>query len=271
MGGACLVLAFGVLIWGHAKSREPESEEPKLAPKAPNVEIPNVPVYYSNNKRIRIKYQCNEVGRSGVSRVDLWSTRDGKQWREEGYNKLDRGDVIFQAQEDGRYGLTVIATSGAKINPKSPQAGDYPQRWVEIDTVPPQVQLFQPILGMDAKGGKVMFRWSATDKNFGPEPISLYYSESRDGPWKVIIDAHANRGEYVWYFPKDAPLRVYFQIKAIDRAGNKSVCKTDQPLVLDPAEPRAIVTGIEPALDETSKPPDDFPVKLPPPPAQPPK
>ncbi|HEV3144192.1 MAG TPA: hypothetical protein VGZ47_09935, partial [Gemmataceae bacterium] len=137
--------------------------------------------------------------------------------------------------------------------PKSPQTGDYPQQWVEIDTVPPQVRLAQPVLGNDANGGKVVLRWSATDKNFDHEPISLYYSESQDGPWKAITEKHANRGEYVWYFPKDAPLRVYFQIKAVDRAGNTSICKTEQPLVLDPAEPRAVITGVEPVAEEKPK------------------
>jgi hypothetical protein len=202
-----------------------------------------IPVTYTNKNRIRVNFDCTDVGPSGA-KVTLFSTRDGVHWDIQGYDDTNSGYISFEAKEDGRYGFYVHAISRATCN-KPPNPGDGPQWWAVIDTTPPDVKLYEPSLGRGAQAGNVVLSWSASDKNLADKPISLDFSESLDGPWTPIAHNIANSGKLVWQYPKNVPVRVYFRISAIDRANNQAICHTVTPFVIDPAEPKAVITGID--------------------------
>jgi len=236
------VLILLVSSLGDAGPREPSTEEPPVAPE--------VPLTYSSSKRIQINYEIKDVGPSGVKEVQLHWTHDGKQWTFHSMqNKAGAGNFVFLATEEGKHGFRVVVVSGAGIAAPLPKSGDAPLQWVEIDVTPPHLELYLPMLGRGPDAGSLTLRWSANDKNLAVRPISLYYSDKPGGPWQPIAENIANEGSYIWKYPKDAPLRVYFRVKAVDRAGNVASCEGPM-LVLDTAEPRAIITGVAPMREK---------------------
>jgi hypothetical protein len=163
--------------------------------------------------------------------------------------------------EEGRHGFTLVVRSGAGVGRRPPQAGDPPQVWVEVDETPPWVELYAPEVGRDLRGAKLTLRWKATDQNLAARPIGLEYAERAEGPWIRIAAGLENTGRYVWRLPPDAPARLWLRIRAADRAGNVGVAQTHRPVVVDPAQPEAIILGAEPAAvrdkDRKERPPDD--------------
>jgi hypothetical protein len=238
----CLMLFLAFSISGDERPNGPNAtEEPQLAPK--------MPLVYSNSKRIRIKYEVKDVGPSGIASVQLFYTRDGKNWSMDSQNKDGKEPFIFETFDEGRYGFIVVVTSGAGLSGKTPQSGDVPQYWVEVDTTPPEIKLYQTVLGTGAEAGTLNLRWSASDKNLEDQPISLYYAAKPDGPWQPIAENLTNTGFYSWKIPPDAPWRVHVRLKAVDRAGNTAYCESPQPFVLDSSALRGVIVGVEPVAD----------------------
>jgi hypothetical protein len=89
-----------------------------------------------------------------------------------------------------------------------------------------------------------------------PNPVSLEWSETQEGPWKSITNGPiANSGAYVWRLPGQMPVRVFLRIRARDLAGNIGEARTAAPQLVDVARPEGRLTGIvstrvqEPAAD----------------------
>ena len=61
------------------------------------------------------------------------------------------------------------------IGEQPPKVGDAPQVWVEVDTTKPIVQLKGVEVGRGQDTGNLTINWSASDKNFSRQPISLSY------------------------------------------------------------------------------------------------
>jgi hypothetical protein len=158
--------------------------------------------------------------------------------------------LVFTAPEEGRYGFTVVVKGGSGMSGERPRAGQPPQHWVEVDVTPPTVKLFQLDLGVDDKAVKVTLRWSATDKNLTPRPITLSYAERPEGPWHSIAEKLENTGRYVWEAAPEVPLRAYLRIQVTDRAGNVATAATTAPILLDASRPRGFIRGVEPVPDK---------------------
>ena len=88
--------------------------------------------------------------------------------------------------------------------------------------------------------------WTATDKNLGPQPITLSYAEYADGPWTPIAAKVENTGRYVWQVPKTAFPRFLIRVEAMDLAGNVGAAQTPEPISLDLAQPVVSILAIEP-------------------------
>ena len=87
-------------------------------------------------------------------------------------------------------------------------------------------------------------RWTASDKNLGAEPVSLYYRVRPDGPWQAIARNIKNESLYRWTFPRDQGSQFFVKIEVADLAGNTAHAETPNAIVLDITEPRASVVGI---------------------------
>jgi hypothetical protein len=202
----------------------------------------------ANRKLIRsthaaIDYRIDQVGPSGVGKVEVYITHDhGNTWRRLGEDIDRQSPAEIDLPGEGVFGVRLAITNGNGFGGTPPARGDAPHCWVEVDSTPPFVQLrpSEPIPG----GGALEIRWSASDPNLGSEPVSLYYRTNNDAPWLAIAKGIKNDGSFRWTFPRDAGSQFYFKVEVTDLAGNVAVSESQTPVLLDMTEPRASVIGI---------------------------
>ncbi len=207
------------------------------------------PTRMVNSKRITLNYDLVDVGVSGVSGVELWCTRDAHSWK--------RGEIVAQTnhsfsvevKEEGLHGYTLLARNGSGAGKDAPSVGEQPQVWVMVDYTKPSVQITSVEVAHGGKTPTVQVHWTAKDKNLGPRPITLSYSELSGGPWTTISAGIENSGQYEWQPPATAPHRLFLRVEAADMAGNVATVQTANALRLDMA-----VTVAPPAADVMHKP-----------------
>lgn len=237
---------------------------------APAVEVTRAQAI--NYPRFDLGFDLEQRGPSGISRVDLWVTRnDGKEWHKWSQHDGKGGavrvalDVKENAQLEGHYGFRLVPVSGAGLSEREPAAGDAPDMRVVLDVTPPQIDLYAPVSDPNALDTLVI-QWKATDRNFGDDPITLEWSDSPTGPWKPVATTGgdpvvqatamnapvakrlANTGQYAWRVPVGVPARVYLKATARDAAGNVKEVVTREPILVDLTKPRAKINGIVPPV-----------------------
>lgn len=218
---------------------------------------------------LRFDLQYNlENGPSGVSRIDLYVTRDdGRTWtrwsqhdgRESPLKILL--DTKFNQQPEGDYGFHLVPVSGAGLSDPPPTSGTAPEMRVHVDVTQPLIRVLEPTAD-PARRDALLLRWSATDRNFGREPIAIDWSEQPTGPWKPVTGSDsivpvtggqtiptgyrvANTGSYSWQIPYGMTAhKVYFRYTAWDLAGNRTAVVTRDAFLVDLTKPRAKIQGI---------------------------
>jgi hypothetical protein len=196
-----------------------------------------------NTTRASLDYRIDQVGPSGVGKVEVWLTADqGHSWQRLCEDKNRHSPTEFDLPGDGVFGVRVVVTNGNGFGGRPPVAGDQPHCWIEVDTVPPSLQLrdLEPI----TNGGSIDIRWTASDKNLGSEPVNLFYATRKEGPWQPLAMHLKNDGHYLWNFPRDGAGQFFLRGEVTDLAGNVAKCDLATPVVLDMTEPRASVVGI---------------------------
>ncbi len=215
---------------------------PSLPPPQPAVPG-SAPHQLINTTRASIDFRIDQVGPSGVSKVEIYMTPDkGQSWHRVGQANDKRSPAEINLPGDGVYGVRIVATNGNGFGGKAPVRGDTPHCTVEVDTTAPFVQLRSA--EVVASGGHVELRWNATDANLGAEPVSLFYRTQPDGQWQVIARNVKNDSVHRWTFPRDAGSQFFFKVEVADKAGNLSHDVSRQPVVIDMSEPRATVVGV---------------------------
>jgi hypothetical protein len=190
-----------------------------------------------------LEYRIDQIGPSGVSKVEVWITKDqGQTWQRLKEDLDRRSPADIDLPGDGVYGITLVLTNGNGFGGRPPRKGDAPTAWIEVDLSPPQVQL--PEVDPKTDNGTLTIRWQARDRNLGTEPVSLYCRCSPTDPWKLIARNLKNEDSYRWEFPRDSNSVYFFKVEAVDRVGNVGRAETANPVVLDMTEPRASVVGI---------------------------
>jgi hypothetical protein len=210
-----------------------------------NVRVVDTAIRAVRTKRISLNFALKDVGPSGVSVLELWYTQDGKQWKMcEVVPKSP--PYVVEVEEEGRYGFTLVARSGAGLATRRPVSGDEPQVWVLVDQTTPDVQLIEVAPTAAGRSGNALtIRWKAADANFGRVPITLSYAERSDGPWQTIAANVANTGHYTWQLPQGLPSQFLVRVEAVDLAGNVGAMQTPTPVVLDCATPTAAILSVE--------------------------
>jgi hypothetical protein len=211
-------------------------------------------------------YEVEARGPSGISRVDLWVTRDdGKTWLKwsqydgKGSSVRVNLGVPGNPQPEGAYGFRVVPVSGAGLSEREPASGDAPDLRVIVDVTPPQLDLFPPV-GDPKSTDTLVIQWKAFDRNFTEEPISIEWSDKPTGPWQPVATGGdgvqpatvtapalrrlANTGSFAWRVPSGLPPKVYLKVTARDAAGNEKTVVTRDPILVDLVKPRAKVSGI---------------------------
>ena len=221
----------------------------------------------TKSPRFDLNYQL-EGGPSGISKVDLYVTRDdGRTWIRWSTHAGTESplrvvlDTRFNQEVEGEYGLKLVPVSGAGLSDAAPAAGAAPELRVQVDTTAPMIKVFQPTAD-PANRNALILHWEATDKNFGKEPLGIEYAEHPNGPWKSVAAGNdtvvpvagggvnpvirlANTGNYSWVPPTTlAQPRVYLRFTAWDLAGNRSEVTTPNPILVDLTKPKATIKGI---------------------------
>lgn len=205
-----------------------------------------------NVKQIPIEYQIEKQGPSRVGKVELYVTSDdGKTWRKYAEDTAPRvadepsstAQITAELPSEGIYGFAIVAQSRAGLAKHPPLPGDPPEIRVEVDLTPPEVTLYPPEADPDHPNG-LLLKWKAFDRNLHSAPVTLQWSEGRDGPWMPIITDQANTGQYSWQLPPNIPVRVYLKLTAKDTAGNVGEVVSREPVLIDVTVPEAHIRGI---------------------------
>jgi hypothetical protein len=212
--------------------------------------------------RFTIGFTSDQTGPSGVSKAQLWVTRDdGKTWKM--WKEYDRADseitadldVKGNSQVEGIYGFKIVLVSGAGLSKGEPKGGDLPDMRVDLDLSAPEIQMYEPLPDPKEKDTLVL-RWKAFDRNMSSNPITLEWSERKDGPWHPIAGTDskeaetnspkrlANVGSHTWKLPNGIPARVFLKISARDTAGNIADAITPSTVLVDMSRPEAKIQGI---------------------------
>jgi hypothetical protein len=211
---------------------------------------------FVGSKQVSLSYDLKDVGPSGVSSVELWYTLfKGRAWNKLAEYPLEVKDPLdakqskkltFEVNDEGIYGITLVAKSGVGLGDRAPLPGDRPQFWIEVDLTKPVVGLRDILVGTGPEKGKLSIAWNATDKNLGSHPIRLSYGEQKDGPWTTFADKLPNNGKHVWKMPDQLPYQFYLRVEAADLAGNIGEAITNEKVKVDLSQPKANIIGIEP-------------------------
>jgi hypothetical protein len=204
-----------------------------------------------NSKRISLNYELKEVGPSGVSTIELWYTQDGRSWYRyplpKNADDVQRPPLVFEVNNEGVYGFTLVARSGVGLGERPPQVGDRPQVWVEVDLTKPVVSLQNVVVGQGPDKGKLTVSWTARDKNLSREPITISYAEQATGPWTPVVEKIQNTGRYVWLMPERIPYQFLVRVEAADLAGNIGEALTPSLIKVDLSQPKVRILHVEPA------------------------
>ena len=219
-------------------------EAPTKAPQPAAVPNPSgVPHQLINTTHATVDYRIDQVGPSGVGKVELYMTPDkGQTWHRLSEDVAKRSPASINLPGDGLYGIRIVVSNGNGFGGRAPVRGDASHCTIEVDTTSPFVQLRSTEL--QAASGHVELRWNATDKNLGAEPVSLFYRTRPDGPWQVIARGVKNEGVHRWAFPREAGGQFFFKIEVTDLAGNIAQDVSRQPTLIDITEPRATVINV---------------------------
>jgi hypothetical protein len=204
---------------------------------------PNSTKQLINTTHASLDYRIDQVGPSGVGKVEIWLTSDqGQTWQRLTEDVDRHSPAEIDLPGEGLFGLRLVVTNGNGFGGSPPARGDQPSAWIEVDTTSPFVQLREvdPI----TDGGSLTIHWSAKDKNLGSEPVSLFYRTRPDGPWQVMARGLKNDGTYRWAFPHNGAAQFFIKMEVADMAGNVSTVEAPNPVALDMTEPRAFVMGI---------------------------
>jgi hypothetical protein len=214
-------------------------------------------IEYVNTNKLIVRSKFTRVTRSGIDAAVLW-VNDGKTGWKEDKKKSALGittatkdpqvEMTYEAPKDGLYGFIVAPINGAGGKPEDPREGDPAQWLVEVDTVPPQVDVrVVRVAPGGLAGPRVEVEWTATDKNMMPEPITIEYqdAEAKNAEWKPIAIKIPNTGRYVWEVEDKALWKFKVRVMAVDKASNSNRAEYKDFVLVDLEKPAAVIEKVQ--------------------------
>ncbi len=236
-----------------------QSYQAPAPPAAPQKKLP--PIQFVNTPKVILEYEVSQIGASGIGVVDFYvSVDDGKTWvrlleDESVVGKTTIGDnkrLIPLTAGDGDYWFIMNIKSKAQlrqeaesgIKPREPQPGDLPEMRVRLDTKPPVSELYAPVPD-PSRSNTLLLRWKAEDDNLSESPITLEWSESREGPWQQLGINLPNSGRHAWPVPDQLPVQIFMRLRVRDLGDNESTAVTAEPLIIDLKEAKGRLKSIQ--------------------------
>ncbi len=201
----------------------------------------------TNKRRLMLDFDVDAVGPSGVSQVDLWTTRDGgRSWEKWGSDPDNRSPLPVEVDREGVYGFRIAITSGIGFSSPPPQPGELADLWVGVDLTTPTAKIISVPLDKDRDKGNLIINWSAYDQHLAERPITLSFGNSQDGPWTPIASDLPNTGTFNWRITAAASGDIYLRIEARDEAGNIGIHQPSAPINIDGLRPRGRIRNLRP-------------------------
>jgi hypothetical protein len=192
---------------------------------------PPSPPKLVGSRTFALEYDLDDACSGGVSKVELWGSRDGgKTWNCYAQDDDNRSPLIVTVDEEGLYGFRIVVQNAGAAIAETPRPGDSPELWVSVDLKRPVVELTAIERGQGNVADHLILRWRAADNNLESRPIGLFYSSRPTGPWSAIATNLENTGEYAWRVERYVPARFYLRIEARDTAGNLAAYQTREPV-----------------------------------------
>ncbi len=197
-------------------------------------------------KRFRLDYGIDAIDPSGVARVDLWMTTDGRNWNAWGSDPDNQSPFPVEVEQDGLYGFRIVVHSKDGLTGQGPSTGDEPDMWVLVDTQSPLAQITSVPYGRGDEAGRLVINYSVSDDQLTLRPVALAYAVAPQGPWNLIDEGLRNESRYVWKPKSGVPDQVYLRIDALDKAGNVGVHVLNQAIDVSGLVPRGTIRGVSP-------------------------
>lgn len=229
----------------------PPIGENRETPEQPNDQRPRM----VNSRLFELEYDIDEVGPSGIGRVELWGTRDdGRTWRSFALDNDNRSPLLVSVAEEGIYGFRVTVSNGLGLGGKPPRPGDRPEVVIGVDLSKPTARLVSAKQGIDDETGNLIISWQADDRKLADRPVSIFYGEGRAGPWLPVAEGLKNTGRHAWPLDERTPARFYLRLMVRDEAGNVSVHETAEPVEIDRSRPTIRIRAVRPVGRGTVQP-----------------
>jgi hypothetical protein len=218
---------------------------------------------FVNSTKVFLDYQVENVGQSGVGKVEVWITRDrAKSWQKISEETQCKSPIEIQFPGDGSFGVTLLASNGRGGSAAPPAAGDTPDWWIEVDTTKPSAQITKIHTATENGKSVVYIHWAVRDKNVGEAPVDLFYSATPQGPWLPIAKGLKAEDQHRWVPPIEIGAQAHLRLIARDEAGNTATVASQGAVLFDdPARPRAVIRGITTGASEPG--PSVAPTSLP--------
>jgi hypothetical protein len=216
---------------------------------------PDVPAGESlrmtRSRRFYLEYDIESAGPEGVAEVELWATQDGGQtWEKWGVDADKQSPLDVQVDEEGVYGFRIVVVGRNGLAAAAPQPGAPADLWIGVDWTPPSAEITAVVYGTGARSGELDIRWIAEDRRLSDRPITLSFSESREGPWTTIATGLPNSGQYFWKLDGSIPMQIYLRIQCQDEAGNSTEFIIREPVNTAGLSPKGRIRGFRPAEGE---------------------
>ena len=221
-------------VTGLREYRLPTGEQPRMV----------------NGRTFEWDYELESVGAAGIAKIELWMTRDGgNSWASVGVDPDNRSPVRTMVDGEGLFGYRMTVQSAGGAQPRAPQSGEQPEMWIGVDLTKPYARLVNAELGQGSAQGEIAITWEAKDALLARQPVSLAYSERRDGPWTTIAAGLENTGRYAWRYDSQTPERLYLRLEVRDEAGNIGVSESIEPLSLERTNPAVKLRNVRPVQE----------------------
>lgn len=136
--------------------------------------------------------------------------------------------------------VRVTATDAAGNTQTAASSGTF-----TVDSTSPVLTLNNLNGGELLKGGStVSVTWTATDANFGTNPIKLDYTTNNGSSWTSVATSQANSGTYSWVLPSIDSSNVKLRVTATDSAGNVATATSTSPFTIDSTIPSLTLTSL---------------------------
>jgi hypothetical protein len=208
-----------------------------------------------NTRRFELGYDVDSVGSDGISKVELWGTRDGgRSWQCFGADSDTRSPFPVRVDGEGLYGFRMIVETTSGLRGMTPRAGELPDIWVGVDTTRPAARLVTTEPHPALKTTEVFVRWEADDQLLAPRPVTLLFSPEASGPWTVLASGLENTGEYHWRIDARIPDRIFIRLEVRDEAGNVAAVESREPITIDRIRPQGRILDVRPIGEARQRP-----------------